>query len=197
MDDLLTYLSADVLPWSNCMPRTLRDCKNLVMKMGLEHAAIPYCTHGYILYEGEHAMLDACLTYNTGRYVPGTNNVELKMLRYFSIVRRLKRMYKTPKIAELMKWHADNHTRETKMQSVVDSQHWLDIDKRYGDFAAVKTNYRLGLVGDGVNPYAHQSSKHSMWPFLVVVYNLPLAADIFCGLDTSHTRGKGTDKGDN
>ena len=37
MDELLTYLSANLLPNSNCMPRNIYDCKKMVIKMELKH----------------------------------------------------------------------------------------------------------------------------------------------------------------
>ena len=31
----------------------------------------------------------------------------------------------------------------------------------------------MGMVADGVNPFGNQSTKYSMWPVLLVMYNLP------------------------
>lgn len=59
------------------------------------------------------------------------------------------------------------------MKSVVDGEQWKHIDETYPDFAANPTNLRIGLVGDGVNPYGNNSNKHSVWPFLISIYNLP------------------------
>lgn len=59
------------------------------------------------------------------------------------------------------------------MKSVVDGEQWKHIDEKYEDFASIPTNLRVGLVGDGVNPYGNQSTKHSVWPFLLAIYNLP------------------------
>lgn len=55
----------------------------------------------------------------------------------------------------------------------MDSRHWKNIDQVHPEFAAVKTNLRLGLVGDGIIPYKNNAIKHSTWVFLITVYNLP------------------------
>jgi len=50
---------------------------------------------------------------------------------------------------------------------------WKNIDRIYPDFAEVKTNLRLGLVGDGIIPYKNNAIKHLTWVFLITIYNLP------------------------
>jgi len=34
-------------------------------------------------------------------------------------------------------------------------------------------NLFMGMVADGVNPFGNQSTKYSIWPVLLVIYNLP------------------------
>ena len=83
-------------------------------------------------------------------------------------------MFRCPEIARLMKRHVDNKSLDSKMCIVMDNEHYNDINYRYPDFAEDPRNVQLGLVGDKVNPYGNQSNKHSTWPFLMVVNNLPL-----------------------
>ena len=33
--------------------------------------------------------------------------------------------------------------------------------------------YTLHFLTDGINPYKVQSSTHSMWPVILMIYNLP------------------------
>jgi len=47
------------------------------------------------------------------------------------------------------------------------------VDEHYPNFSSVARNLRTGLAIDGVNPYSLHSSKHSVWPVLMVLYNLP------------------------
>ena len=80
-------------------------------------------------------------------------------------------MFRCPTLAKHLRWHSSNHSTDGKMRSAVDSKEWRFI--HYPDFDRDARNIRMGLVLDGVNPYNLQSSKHSVWPVLMVFYNLP------------------------
>jgi len=43
----------------------------------------------------------------------------------------------------------------------------------YPEFGSDPRNLRLGLATDGMNPYGNLSSKHSLWPVLLIIYNFP------------------------
>ncbi|GJR88451.1 hypothetical protein Tco_0212462 [Tanacetum coccineum] len=67
---------------------------------------------------------------------PG-KKVPKKVLRYFSIIPRLQRLYKSSHTAKEMTW-----------QHPVDGRAWKDFDTKYPDFAAEPRNVRLGLAAD-------------------------------------------------
>jgi hypothetical protein len=148
------------------MPWSTNECKTLVMKMGLWHKQIPCYPHSHVFFERELEDALHCPHCNTSRCVPGLDSFPQKVLRYFSIVNRLNQMFQVLKIAKLIKWHAIDHSPDGKMRLVADSKHWVDIDKRFKEFVVVTNNYKLDLVGDGVNPYKHQFSKHSPWSWV-------------------------------
>ena len=54
-DELLSFIASDLLPWANCLPCTMYETKQLVMKMELKHEQIHCCLEGHILYEGRVA----------------------------------------------------------------------------------------------------------------------------------------------
>nr|KYP37140.1 hypothetical protein KK1_041692 [Cajanus cajan] len=54
-----------------------------------------------------------------------------------------------------------------------DSPQWKTIDETFPEFGAELRNLRIGLAIDDMNPYGNLSSKHSSWPILLVIYNLP------------------------
>jgi hypothetical protein len=60
-----------------------------------------------------------------------------------------------------------------KMRSVVDSKQWASVRDIDQTFVQKESNLYFGMVVDGVNPFANQSLKHSMWLVLIVIYNLP------------------------
>lgn len=59
------------------------------------------------------------------------------------------------------------------MRSVVDSEQWRFIEEKYPNFNREVRNVRMGLSLDEVNLHSLQSSKHSIWPVMIVLYNLP------------------------
>jgi hypothetical protein len=54
-----------------------------------------------------------------------------------------------------------------------DGEAWKAFDSRYPDFASDPRNVKLGLASDGFNPFGNISTSHSIWPVMLVPYNLP------------------------
>lgn len=72
-----------------------------------------------------------------------------------------------------MKWHVSNKSIDGHMRSVIDNPQWAALEEIDSTFCQEPRNLYLGMVADGVNPYENQSTKYSMWPVLLVIYNLP------------------------
>jgi hypothetical protein len=121
LDELLSFISGDLLPLSNCMPRSKNEIKRMIMRLGLEHVPIDCCLEGCVLYEkgGEYENLWECPKCQKPRFVESSNDIPLKQLCYFPIISRLRRLLKCPKIAELLKWHVTNRPMGSKLTSVV------------------------------------------------------------------------------
>ena len=47
------------------------------------------------------------------------------------------------------------------------------IDVDFPEFGEELRNLRLLLATDGMNPYGLQSSSHSTWPVILMIYNIP------------------------
>ena len=47
------------------------------------------------------------------------------------------------------------------------------MDEKYKDFGGDPRNVRFGMSTDGMNPFGNMSSKHSTWPVILFMYNLP------------------------
>jgi hypothetical protein len=62
---------------------------------------------------------------------------------------------------------------EKEMSHPADGEAWQLFDRVYPNFAKDARNLRLGLATDGFNPFSEQNSRYSMWPILVVPYNIP------------------------
>ncbi|GJS91045.1 pyruvate kinase [Tanacetum coccineum] len=95
-----------------------------------------------------------CPVCNTSRWkdsnTPG-KKVPKKVLRYFPIIPRLQRLYKSSHTAKEMTWHVTGKCTEPEPRNV-----------------------RLGLAADGFNPFGNLSQAYSMWPVILTTYNLPL-----------------------
>jgi len=89
MDALMTWIAGDLLPTSNCFPRTSYEVKTMLMKLGLKHRQVHCCPDGHILYEGDNEDLVQCPTCMQPRYVPSSNRVPQRVVRYFDVINHL------------------------------------------------------------------------------------------------------------
>ncbi|KAF7130349.1 hypothetical protein RHSIM_Rhsim10G0129300 [Rhododendron simsii] len=103
----------------------------------------------------------------TGKKIPR------KILWYLPLTPRLQRLYCCDKIALDMRWHKNKRVDDDELRHPADAQEWNDFDERFPDFAAEPQNVRLGMATDGFNPFGHMSQSYSMWPVIMVPYNLP------------------------
>ncbi|GJY83316.1 hypothetical protein Tco_0496692 [Tanacetum coccineum] len=152
--------------------------KKTFKTIGLGYESIHACVNDCFLFWGDvNKDVHFCPVCNTSRWkdsnTPG-KKVPKKVLRYFSIIPRLQRLYKSSHTTKEMTWHATGKCTEPgKMQHPVDGRAWKDFDIKYLDFAAEQRNVRLGLAADGFNPFGNLSQSYSMWPVILTTYNLP------------------------
>ncbi|KAL4591741.1 hypothetical protein LXL04_004712 [Taraxacum kok-saghyz] len=108
-----------VYPGYNEMPISLYQAKKLLCPMGMEIERIHACPNDCILYRNEYVDLHECVTCGTSQY-KRKNDAEknedvtksgppAKLLRYFPIIPRLKRLFANAKDAKLLRWHAEEH----------------------------------------------------------------------------------------
>jgi hypothetical protein len=55
----------------------------------------------------------------------------------------------------------------------VDSRAWKHVDNLYPEFASDPRNVRLGLAFDGFNPFWMLNVAYTIWPVILIPYNLP------------------------
>ncbi|XP_071741136.1 uncharacterized protein [Rutidosis leptorrhynchoides] len=148
----LLELLHEILPKDNELPVSYYRAKKILCPMGLEVERIHACPNDCILYRNENKNLHQC-------YVCGAS--------------RLKRLFASPKDANLLRWHAEERKNDGKLRHVADSSQWRNIDNIYTEFGNEVRNIRVGLSSDGTNPFGNMSSRHSTWPVLLCIYNLP------------------------
>ena len=96
-----------------------------------------------------------------------------KVLRYFPIKDRLKRLFMCKDIAPLIRWHDEERIKDGALRHPADAPVWTRFDEKFPFFASDSRNIRFGLATDGFNPFGMLSSTHSCWPVVLTVYNLP------------------------
>ena len=121
------------------MPETTYEAKKVVCPLGLEAQNIHACLNDCILYQGEIENLDSCPVCNACRYKiprddPGDvdgirikKRVPAKVMLYFSLIPRLKRLFMNKSNAKLMRWQ------------------WRKADRTFPTFANDARNIRFGL----------------------------------------------------
>ncbi|KAL5564918.1 hypothetical protein UlMin_028082 [Ulmus minor] len=155
------------------------EAKKLMTKMGLGYSSIHVCKNDCVLFWKENSLKDTCPVCSESRWKLQSGkrsgkNVPHKVLRYFPVGPRLKRLFATSKTAKLMRWHSTGKSKDNDvMRHPVDGKSWQEFDKRHPQFAGDVRNVRLGLAADGFNPFGNMSLSYSMWPVVLTTYNLP------------------------
>ena len=72
-----------------------------------------------------------------------------------------------------MRWHTDGRTKDEVLRHPPDGEACKSFDNIHLGFASDSHNVRLGLSSDGFNSFGNMSTFHSIWPVMIVLYNLP------------------------
>ncbi|XP_024004018.1 uncharacterized protein LOC112081492 [Eutrema salsugineum] len=177
--DQLLVLIQDMLPEDNVLPKSTDAIKKFLKVFGFGYENIHACRNDCILYRKEFEKLESCPRCKVSRWEKNKHSNEMKIgipakiLRYFPIKDRFRRMFRSKRMAEHLCWHSTNATEDGTMRHPVDSISWAQVNDRWPDFAAEPRNLRLGLCTDGMNPFSMQNTNHSTWPVLLVNYNTP------------------------
>ncbi|KAG7567797.1 Transposon En/Spm-like [Arabidopsis thaliana x Arabidopsis arenosa] len=169
----------EMLPADNVLHTSLYEVKKFLKSFDMSYEKIHACVNDCCLFRKKYKMLENCPKCKASRWKTNMHNGELKkgvpqkVLRYFPIIPRLKRMYRSEEMAKDLRWHFSNKSNDGKLRHHVDSVTWDQMNDKYPSFAAEERNLRLGLSTDGFNPFNMKNTKYSCWPVLLVNYNLP------------------------
>jgi hypothetical protein len=172
-DELLRYLSSDLLPSNNKLPTSHYEARKLIRTLGLQYNNIHACPNGCVLYEEEHMDLNSCPKCGRARWAEGSNSIPVKVIRHFPLIPRLKRMFRSSEIAVMLRGWTKHVSDDGVMRSVVDSPAWKHVDNNviFDNFGVDNRNLRLALALDGVNPFKLNNTNWSTWPVLILIYN--------------------------
>ena len=96
------------------------------------------------------------------------NKVSKKVLRYFPVTSRLKRLYSSRHTAKDMRWHDMNKSKNDGIMHLCDGEVWSHFDATFPKFVKKLRNVRLGLASDGFNPFGTISLSYSIWSVLLI-----------------------------
>ena len=70
-------------------------------------------------------------------------------------------------------WHSKNRSTDGIVRLPMDSEARRHIEATWPDFAADPRNLTFGMATDGFSPHGRFGSQYSMWPIMLVNYNIP------------------------
>ncbi|XP_062094257.1 uncharacterized protein LOC133800316 [Humulus lupulus] len=77
-------------------------------------------------------------------------------------------------MCHVMRWHKEVRRDEPGILChPADGDAWKNFDKTYPEFAVDSRSVRLGLTSDGFNPFSNMTSTYSLWPVILIPYNMP------------------------
>lgn len=174
-DQILGLIKA-VLPDEESLPKSYFAAKTYMRELGLSYTPIHACKNDCTLFYKENEEAIECPECGEPRYKTDTRRekkIPHKVLRYFPLIPRLQRLYMSTKTAEEMRWHHQQRIPEENILThQADSLLWKDFDLKHPYFASDPRNIRLGLATDGFNPFGNLSTSYSMWPLMLIVYNV-------------------------
>ena len=93
------------------------EAKKLMTKMGLGYSSIHVCKNDCALFWKENSLKDTCPVCSESRWKLQSGkrsgkNVPHKVLRYFPVGPRLKRLFATSKTVKLMRWHNTGKSKD-------------------------------------------------------------------------------------
>ncbi|XP_028087366.1 uncharacterized protein LOC114288079 [Camellia sinensis] len=155
VDMILEFLTK-LLPNDKLVPKSTYEAKKILRELGLLYELIDACVNDCVLFWKGNATLDKCPNCKASRYKTNHGRgkkISRKVLRYFPLTPRLKRLYMSRKRAEDMKWFKEKRLDDGVLRHPADSDEWKEFDTQHPEFALEPQNMRLGLATDGFNPF--------------------------------------------
>ena len=139
--------------------------------------SINACKFDCVLFWKRYSNCQRCTMYGESRYkikYGKGKKIPNKILCHFSLIPRLKPLFSSKHIASEMRWHKDKRVETNGvLWHPADAEEWKCSDKKFPEFASDLKNVRLALASDKFNPFGNMSNACSMWPVVLIPYNLP------------------------
>jgi hypothetical protein len=110
-EELFALLHGHLLPPDNTLPKNYYVAKSLTSKLGLSYHSIHACKKWCILFRHKHSEALRRPKCRGPRYWDEDCKMfPVKVLRHFSVIPRLQRMFRSPCLSTLMLWHSENRS---------------------------------------------------------------------------------------
>jgi len=125
-NDLLETLP-EMLSEENMLHTSLYDVKKFLKSFDMGYEKIHACVNDCILFRKRFKKLEKCPKRKASRWKTNMHTSEKKkgvpqkVLRYFPIIPRLKRMFRSEKMAKDLRWHFSNRSSDGMFRHPVDS----------------------------------------------------------------------------
>ena len=174
IDELFRIFSTSILPQPNSLPKTYREASEYLRRLGHSYISYDVCPNLCCLFRGELELARVCPKCRAPRKKrAGRSEVPHKVARVFPVTPRLKCMFRSPMQAAAMTWHASIQFDDDLMTHVSHSAQWKWINECFGkEFGNEDRNVRMALVTDGFNPNSDKRGTYSIWPILLMNYNI-------------------------
>ena len=112
----------EILPNTNELPNSLYEAKKTLGALGMEYEKIHACPNNYCLYRKEFANAIECHECCQSRWknVKDTNErrkqIPSKVIWYFPIIPRFKRLFRSIECAENLTWHSTERINAGKLR---------------------------------------------------------------------------------
>ncbi|XP_074323598.1 uncharacterized protein LOC141660509 [Apium graveolens] len=176
--DLLSSVGS-LLSKDHVLPINAYTTKKTLSDLGLQYIKIHACPNDCILYRGVNSDIVECPKCRKSRWKLGKDgkervNVPAKVMWYFPIIPRFKRMFKSEYTAKLMTWHVNQRSQDGHMRHAADSPSWRNVDYRWPTFGNEPRNIQLALAADDINRHNNGlNNRYSCWPVVLTTYKLP------------------------
>ncbi|XP_050238212.1 uncharacterized protein LOC126687698 [Mercurialis annua] len=181
---LLKYLNEELLPKGSSLPNSYYDAKKIIKALGLSYQKIDACDNNCLLFWKDDKEANFCKICGTSRWKQNKNSgdnqhkkngkkIPCKTLRYFPLKPRLQRLFMSRKISPFMRWHHEQCKDDGMLKHPADSMAWKHFDELHESFASDPRNVRLGLASDGFQPFTNSKTPYSIWPVILIPYNVP------------------------
>ncbi|XP_060974565.1 uncharacterized protein LOC133039673 [Cannabis sativa] len=175
--DMILELLCQAFPTDHKLPKSHYEAKRMLRTLGLGYETIHVCKNDCTLFWKEYKDATECPTCGFSSYKhkgKKKKNVPVKKMHYFPITPRLQRLFMSRHTSDEMRWHKEKRVNtEGVLRHPADGEAWKEFDKQFPEFAKDPRNVRLGLATDGFNPFGNMSTSYSIWPVVLVPYNMP------------------------